>query len=188
MMQNQGVLSAVEPVKGRFFKLKANLERAGVDFAKCYMMDGRAVGMKTPERFDRILLDAPCSSEARFKFNDPESWSHWNTRKIKESAKKQKRLILSAFHALKEGGELVYCTFSFAPEENEKVVASLLKRYDERMVLEPITLPMNNTTPGLTQWQGKVLPESLSYSLRILPDHVFDGFYLCRIRKTSTTR
>jgi len=187
MMNNQGLLSAVEPVKGRFFKLKANLDRAGVEIVKCYMMDGRAVGTKTPERFDRILLDAPCSSEARFKLDKPDSWSHWNTRKVKECAKKQKRLILSAFNALKVGGEMVYCTCSFSPEENELVIASLIKRCGSAVSIEPISLGIENTVEGITEWKGKSLPVEISKSTRVIPNELFDGFYLCRIKKQPDT-
>jgi 16S rRNA (cytosine1407-C5)-methyltransferase len=78
LMQNSGRLSAVEAVKGRFFRLRANLERGGVTNARTFLMDGRAVGRKCPEMFDRVLLDAPCSSEARFSRLDPRSWAHWS--------------------------------------------------------------------------------------------------------------
>ena len=100
LMNNQGVISAVEPVKARYFRLKRNMQAQNVEMVKTYLMDGRAVGNKTPQRFDRIMLDAPCSSEARFSLLDESSWSHWNLKKVKETSKKQKRLIQSAYHAL----------------------------------------------------------------------------------------
>ena len=104
MMNNQGALSAVEPVKNRFFKLKANLEQQGASFVKTYLTDGRTVGGKCPERFDRVLLDAPCSSESRFTQLNPDSWSHWSIKKVKEVARKQKKLLMSALYSLKPGG------------------------------------------------------------------------------------
>ncbi len=185
MMNNQGQISAVESVKGRFFKLQANLARHGATLVKSYLMDGRAVGRKVPERFDRVLLDAPCSSEARFRTDDPGSWSHWNLNKVKQAAHKQKRLLDSAIRSLKPGGCLLYCTCSFSPEENERVVDAQLRRHGELFSLEPIRLPLRNLQPGMTHWQGKTLNPALSHALRVLPDGQMDGFFLCKLRKAQ---
>lgn len=184
MMNNQGQISAVESVKGRFFKLKANLIRHGATLVKSYLMDGRAVGRKVPERFDRVLLDAPCSSEARFRTNDPGSWSHWNLKKVKEAVHKQKRLLDSAIRSLKPGGCLLYCTCSFSPEENEQVVEAQLRRHQGQLSVEPILLPLLNLQPGITQWQGRSLNPALSHAVRVLPNGQMDGFFLCKLRKT----
>lgn len=183
MMQNQGWLSAVEPVKARFFRLKRNLEQQGVNIAHTYLMDGRAVGNKTPQRFDRILLDAPCSSEARFTTLDPSSWAHWNLNKVRETSKKQKRLLLSAVQALKPGGRLLYCTCSFSPEENERIVDYVLKRHADELEVLPMAVPWATIQPGLTQWKDKNLDDRLVHAVRILPDENFDGFFMCLLVK-----
>lgn len=107
-MDNQGWLSAVEPVRDRYFRLKHNRGPTGGEHRHCYQKDGRAVGALTPGGLIRVLLDAPCSSEARFDLNDPDSMAHWSPGKVREVAHKQKRLLLSAIHALKPGGVLVY--------------------------------------------------------------------------------
>lgn len=181
-MQNGGKISAVEPVKGRFFRLQANLERMGVTNTQTYLKDGRAVGSLKPDTFDRVMLDAPCSSESRFRANDPDSIEHWNLRKVAECSKKQKRLILSAFEALKSGGVMMYCTCSFSPEENELVVNSLLKKHDNATLL-PIQLPFDNQSDGLTHWEKKNLDERCALSKRIWPNQHMDGFYLALIQK-----
>ena len=183
-MQNTGVLSAVEAVRPRFFKLRANLEACGVAIAKTYLMDGRAVGRKTPSRFDRILLDAPCSSEARIKPGEPKSWEHWSLRKIKEASRKQRGLILSAYAALKPGGALVYSTCSFAPEENEAVVAHLLEKCPEAHVINT-ALPLDNVQPGLLEWEKMTFPEAISRTTRILPNPHMHGFFIATILKPA---
>ncbi|MDY6847954.1 MAG: RsmB/NOP family class I SAM-dependent RNA methyltransferase [Thermodesulfobacteriota bacterium] len=186
LMKNEGRLSVVEAVKPRFFKLKANLDQQGVEIARMFLMDGRAVGRKCPQMFDRILLDAPCSSEARFSRLDPESWAHWSPRKVKEMARKQKGLIASAWTSLKQGGMLLYCTCSFSPEENELILDRLLRRVGDEAQLEEITLPIENTQPGLTRWRDKTLHPDLCKAVRILPDEMMDGFFLALIRKAAS--
>ncbi|MEM9161336.1 MAG: RsmB/NOP family class I SAM-dependent RNA methyltransferase, partial [Verrucomicrobiota bacterium] len=148
LMRNEGFMTAVEVIKGRFYKLKGNLERCGATMVDSQMMDGRAAGKRWPGRFDRVLLDAPCSSEARFKKGDAKSWEHWSPRKIKETSRKQKRLILAAFDALKPGGTLLYSTCSFAPEENEGIVQSLIKRVGDAVEVLPIPLDLPHARSG----------------------------------------
>ncbi len=186
MMQNQGQIAAVEVVRTRMFRLQANLRRHGATVVRTYLTDGRTVGKKTPERFDRVLLDAPCSTEARFDRRDPSSWKHWSLRKIRESARKQKGLLRSAVTALKPGGVLLYCTCSFAPEENEQVVHGALARLGDVVEIEPIGLPFPNTQPGLTHWDEKDLHPDLARTVRILPNHQMDGFYLCKLTKRQS--
>jgi len=178
-MKNQGRIAAVEPVRGRFHRMRANLQRCGVTNVAFYLADGRRVGRKVPERFDRVLLDAPCSSESRIRLKQPESYNHWKPRKVKECARKQKGLIRSAYEALRPGGELLYCTCSFAPEENEMIVAYLLEA-EPTAELVPVT---DLGREGLTAWQDRILDPRLALCRRILPDNLWDGFFLARIVK-----
>lgn len=146
------------------------------------------VGQLTPERFDRVLLDAPCSSEAQFTRLDPTSWAHWSPKKVKDSARLQARLIRSAWAALKPGGRLIYSTCSLSPEENELAVDGLLTERPDATV-EAIVLPMKPDTvpqmPGLTHWQGRQLNPGLAQSLRILPSNRTNAFYVCCLRKAA---
>ncbi len=181
-MENQGRIAAVEPVKGRFHRMRANLARCGVTCAEFYLADGRTIGRKVPERFDRVLLDSPCSSESRIRLDDPASYRHWSPRKTREMVRKQRGLIRSAYLALKAGGEMMYCTCAFSAEENELVVDYLLRRAPEAELLAP-EVPTRYSLPGLTSWRGKALDTRLSACRRVLPDDLFDGFFIARIRK-----
>ncbi len=190
-MHNQGRIAAVEPVKPRFFRMQANLARCGVTNAVLYQADGRGIGQRTGARFDRILLDAPCSSEARIRLNEPDSWRHWSPRKVRETSRKQKRLLLSAFTALKPGGQLLYCTCAYSHTENEAVVTHLLKREASAQVMaldEAVlqAIPATLRLPGFTHDPGarrqKTQPE-LELACRVLPDNLWDGFFLCLLTK-----
>ena len=172
-----GHLAAVEAVKPRFFKLKALLERYGAPTdtrVRLFLKDGRSVGGAVPERFDRVLIDAPCSSEARFDATDESSVAHWNPRKVAECAHKQRGLLRSGLTALKVGGTLVYSTCSFAPEENEAVVNDVLAACGDAVRVSPVTFPADvPVMPGI----------GLPGAVRILPDTTWDGFFLVRLVK-----
>ena len=183
MMENTGWLSAVELSRERFFRLRDNLESQGVTNAHTYMTDGRSVGKKCPEMFDRILLDAPCSSEARFKTHEPKSMSFWTIHKVKETSKLQRRLLLSAYDALKPGGKLLYCTCSFSPEENESPLQHLLERHGDHLKTLPLTLPFDNIQKPLQRWGKEVFDERIQNGVRILPTDTIDGFFLCLLEK-----
>ena len=187
MMANRGKISAVESVRGRFFRLRANLENHGAILVQTYLKDGIKVWRSCPEQFDRVLLDAACSAEGRFNVNEPSSYGYWSTKKIREMQRKQKRLLFSAVQCLKPGGTLVYSTCTFAPEENEVVVDSVLKRFGEALCLEELGKPPVAVQEGLICWRNRGLHPDLQRAWRILPDGIMEGFFACRLRKLEST-
>ena len=186
-MQNTGEIAAVEVVKGRFFKLRANLEAQGATCVRPFLQDGTKVRRYRPEHFDRVLLDAPCSTEGRFRADEPETYAYWSPRKIKEMARKQRRLLFSAVHCLRPGGVLVYSTCTFAPEENEAVLDKTLRRFGDALRLESLALDLDNTQPALTHWRGKPFKHDLSPARRLLPTPTMEGFFVAKIRKLKAT-
>ncbi len=185
-MEGRGFLSAVEVVSSRFYKLKENLRRGGAAFVRTYLMDGRQVPRKTGPRFDRVLLDAPCSGEARFHQSQPDSFDKWSPRKIRECSRKQLGLIQAGFDALRPGGRMLYCTCSFAPEENEAIVQHLLDKRAPSCQLLEIDLPFANWQAGLAQWERWTFDPSLQQCRRILPTTDHDGLFMALIEKTET--
>lgn len=185
LMNNTGWLSAVEPIRPRYYKLQAALRRYGVTIGHTYLTDGRTVGRKTPNRFDRVLLDAPCSGEARFRAEDPDSYRFWSRRKIREQSRKQRGLIKSAFQATRPGGLLLYSTCSYAPEENESIVDSLLSEFEQDVEVLTPELPISNWQPGLTAWQGDLFDPRVAGARRIIPEGAMDPFFLCLLRKLA---
>lgn len=171
-MANRGSILSVDAVKPRFYRLQANLERCGVTNAVCRRLDGRQLWRTAAERFDRVLLDAPCSSEARFRAGDPETWRHWSIRKNKEMANKQRGLLRSAFRCLKPGGVLVYCTCTFSRRENEATVSYLLRREPSARIVPLDFDDLGTATLSL-----------LDGTRRILPNALFDGFFVARLTK-----
>ena len=115
------------------------------------------------------------------RWDDPASFKLWSRRKVKETQRKQKSLLRSAYAALKPGGVLAYCTCSFGVDENEAVVHHLLEKSDAE--LQPIDHRPARSMPGVSQWQDKALADALRKTLRILPHGVWDGFYIARLTK-----
>jgi len=173
-------VSSVEPDKSRFFMMKRNFKESLAKNIQTYNKDGRFIYKVCPELFDAVFLDAPCSSEAHIDINKGITW--WSPRRIYKFAKLQKELIISAFESLKSGGEMVYATCTFAPEENEAVVNFLLARYPNASLL-PIEHNLPNIQEGLTKWQEEEYSLELQKSLRFLPQGAYSGFFMTKIAK-----
>ena len=149
LMGNQGNIWAVESVRGRFFRLRDNLARHGAENVQTHLADGTRIWRRHPEHFDRVLLDAPCSSEGRFRADAPKTYAYWSEKKIAEASRKQRRLCYSAVQCLKPGGVLVYSTCTFAPEENEAIINRVLRQFAGALTVEDIALPFANAAVGL---------------------------------------
>ena len=185
MMSNQGVMVAVEAVKGRFFRLKSVCELLGATSVICKLCDTRRFRPSDGELFDRVLVDAPCSSEGRFKADDPESVAYWSLRKIKEMSYKQKGILMSASRLLKTGGILVYATCTFSPEENEEVVDWFLRKSEGAFVVEDAGVPGVPRLPCLTQWGKAEYHPDVMICLRVKPDQTYAGFFVAKLRRIS---
>ncbi|WP_234697170.1 RsmB/NOP family class I SAM-dependent RNA methyltransferase [Nitrosophilus alvini] len=182
LLENRGKISAVEPDRNRFFMLKRNFKISGAKNIRAYQKDGRTIGKRCPEYFDKVLLDAPCSSESKFDLSIENPVKYWSIRRVYRNSRLQKELILSAWESLKPGGVLVYATCTFSPEENEEVVNFLLEKRADAFLTEPDII-LENFKSGLTFWEGRAFDESLKKAVRIVPDGLFDGFFLAKIKK-----
>ena len=181
-MQNQGEVLALENVKDRYYKLKSVVTRLDARIVRPRFMDARKL-RPDQNAFDKILVDAPCSSEGRFQIGKKETYAYWSLRKIKEMVRKQRGLLLKATRLLKSGGVLVFSTCTFAPEENEGVVDWLLKKTSDTMDVVPIAVDGIKTYPAVTEWQGKTFRSEVSRCLRVLPDDIMEGFFIAKFTK-----
>ncbi|NTV29124.1 MAG: RsmB/NOP family class I SAM-dependent RNA methyltransferase [Candidatus Omnitrophica bacterium] len=182
MMQGQGEIVAVESVKGRFYKLRAVCELLGARNVSIKLADVRRLRFEG-QSFDKVLVDAPCSSEGRFKVAIPKSFAYWSERKIKEMSHKQKGILLNAARGLKPGGVLVYSTCTFAPEENEEVVDWFLRKTDGAFRLEQVDLPGVRRYTALLGWRNTVYKHDLAPCVRILPGEGFGGFFIACFKR-----
>lgn len=82
------------------------------------------------EAYNKILLDAPCSSE-RHIFDSEQHLKDWRPGRTKRLAALQWTMLASAWLVLEKGGRLVYSTCSISPLENDGVVKKLAKKFKE---------------------------------------------------------
>ena len=187
MMNNEGTIFCVEPIRDRFYKLRSVIEQMDVHNAVLKMTDGRK--FRSVEQFDKVLVDAPCSSEGRFRLSDKKSYAFWSLRKIKEMVQKQRGLLLNASRLLKPGGTLVYSTCTFAPEENEGVVDWLLRKTKNALYVEPAAVPGVAAYPAIVRWGEKDFSPDVRKCLRVLPSGDMEGFFVAKmIKQPFTTR
>lgn len=183
-MKKKGELIANEPNKDRFFRLLANLKQQRLDdFVICKKYLGERYGKYYREYFDRVLVDAPCSSEARFDRQDEKSIRYWSRHKIKALSRLQKKLLLSAVNCVKKGGTIVYSTCTFAPEENELLLNNILKKHPEVSLLA--ISYQGKKLPIIRSWKEKEVSDELQSALRIFPDEVHEGFFIALLQKNA---
>jgi len=185
MMKNQGSIIANDVSVGRISILSANLERCGVTNTVIIRHNGVEICAKLRKmrwQVDKILVDAPCSGEGNIR-SSPRTLLEWSEGLLKSLSGKQKRLAESVIDVLKPGGEMIYSTCTYAPEENELVVQHLLDNYDVK-ILE-VKLPLK-TRPGLLEWKGQKFDKDMKKAVRIYHhDNDMEGFFLCKLKKLS---
>ena len=177
LMKNEGYILANELDKLRCERLKYNVNMQGAKIVETINENGRIIGDKYPEYFDKVLLDTPCSGEGRFIVNDVKTYKNWSTKQVEELIKVQKDLFTSAVKALKINGEMVYSTCTLNLKENEEIVNWAIKEYP--LELEQIKIDLKNTIKGVT----KGLDSSLSKSIKMIPTKNQEGFYIAKLRK-----
>ena len=186
MMKNDGTIIANEISMGRIGILNSNLERCGVMNTIVTRKEGFALCerflKKTQFKFDKILVDAPCSGEGTLR-KSPTTFQMWNINMIKKIAGTQRRLAEAALKILKVGGTMIYSTCTLAPEEDEMIVDHLIKNFD--IEVEKIILPLKFRS-GVCEWEGKKLSGEVEKCLRLYPqDNDTDGFFVAKIKKLS---
>lgn len=188
-MDDKGLIVANELSASRSKKLAANLDRLGCTNTVLTQIDGTYMDTFFDQEFDKILLDAPCSSEGAGRKQSDFFEKLWSERKIYEAAKIQKKLIISAFHMLRPDGEMIYSTCTTAPEENEAVVQHLIDTYGDKVQILPLDLGDIPHSTGLTKFFKQKFSTKITKHAKRLWPHLHndkwdsESFFICRITK-----
>ena len=186
-LRGQGLLVSNEYVAARAEILKSNLERMGVPNAVVLNETPARIAAALPEFFDRVLVDAPCSGEGMFR-KEPAALAQHCEALVKQCAELGADILDSAAAALAPGGELVYSTCTFAPEEDEGQVAAFLQRHPE-FALADVLGHVDYTfgSEGEANRTGG-LPLDVSKVRRIWPCQGGEGHFMARLVKAGTPR
>jgi 16S rRNA (cytosine967-C5)-methyltransferase len=150
-LQGGAVLTANEVVPARA-QLVRNALAAFENPPEVLELDGTTIGELHPERFDRILLDAPCTGLGALRRRPEARWRKV-PRDVAQLAGLQQGLIAAALQALKPGGILAYVTCSPHLAETKVIVETALKK-----------------TPGVERLNTKAVLDSLTTETLDLPE------------------
>ena len=173
LMNNKGLIISNDISRQRCSSIVENIERLGIGNTIVTNNDFEKISYLYKNTFDKIILDAPCSGSGMMR-KDSRMIDDWSYNKVLKNQEIQKSLILTAFDMLKEGGTMVYSTCSFSYEENEEVIAYLLKERNAK------TIPLPKS-------EFFYVDNNLPYGVHLFP-HLFEGegHYICLIQKEGT--
>ena len=130
--------------------------------------DATRWGVYEKEVYDKILLDAPCSSE-RHVMVSPEHLADWSPSKTKRMAQQQHAMLCGALDALKVGGQILYSTCSISSIENSDCIAYFLKKRPSQVKVVELVLDKG---------------EKCEYGHQFWPDVSGEGpIYCCLLEK-----
>ena len=170
---NTASITACEKNKIRAERLQFNLERQGA--TRVNVMNEDARQLSDLFRFDKILLDAPCSGSGTILIEEGEPARRMTPDWLKKTAATQKAMLTKALKLLSKGHTMVYSTCSILQMENEDVLKAVLPASGAEIV--PVQHEMMQHLP--------LLPVSVPGVVCVKPDQLHEGFFAAIIRKTK---
>ncbi len=183
MLNGSGLLVANDISSSRTRALLRNIELFGITNAFVTNETPAHLKDRFPEFFHKILLDAPCSGEGMFRKEEALA-RDWTPEKSDELSVLQKELILQAADMLRPGGQLLYSTCTFAPNEDEEVISYLLENRPDMELLELPTY--EGFAPGIPAWGNG--NSALSRCVHLFPHKMQgEGHFMALFRKEGRT-
>lgn len=157
-MNNQGRIIASDIYKRKMEIVDREAKRLGIYNIETRTWDATRVDSSLIGKADKVLVDAPCSGLGVIR-RKPEIKFKEQTVVTKLLPEKQRQILAASANYLKPGGELMYCTCTINPKENEQIVSDFLKKNRQ--------FSLDETKQLLPQVNGT------------------DGFFICRLKKHS---
>ena len=186
-MQNKGHIDAVEPDFIRVQRLEHNLKLLGATIVNVHQSRGESFCNGVENKYDRVLVDAPCSGEGRFCVYDKSSYAAYRADDVNKFHKIQAKLLKAAMNAVKPGGTVLYSTCTLNRFENEEVLQDALSNFNCKIV--PLPKNLTTLTEALTPISSTPtypkLRKDISNAIRIVPSTRVEGFFLAKIIKDN---
>jgi 16S rRNA (cytosine967-C5)-methyltransferase len=174
LMENRGRILATDLRKNKLERLRIEMTRLGVGIVDTCPADLlQPEKVRFTEKFDRILLDAPCTGMGVLQRNPDGKWRH-DAAALQTHHRRQTALLDNASAYLKPGGLLVYAVCSFEPEENEEVIRGFLQKHPDFVIDHPRLERVDH--------HGKLLT-SEGFLKTIPHRHHMDGFFAAALKK-----
>lgn len=171
MCNNKANLTAVELHKDRFERLKYNCDKQGVN---ALLMNMNALDLNDMFKFDKILLDAPCSGSGTLDISNNKYQNTFTSELIKKCVSTQKKLIKKVSKLLNTGGLLIYSTCSLLKCENEDIVDYALENGFD---VDFCSIKINKNTFSAGSSVNK------NVYIKVFPDKIWEGFFVAKLHK-----
>ena len=172
MTGNRAQITACERHAARAERMKFNLQRQGATRVNVMNIDSRQ--LDDMFRFDRVLLDAPCSGSGTIQLRE-NSRARFTKEYLDKTAKTQEALLVKALSLLRPGCEMVYSTCSILERENEEIVRRAMRKTGAQLV--PIDTRAFDGVP--------LLPVTLPGTMCVCPDAEYEGFFVAKLRRVK---
>jgi len=147
-MHNEGKIIAGDLDPGRLKLVRDNCARLGVTCVTTQVGNSLLAPPAAIEKFDRILVDAPCSNSGVMRRRVDLRW-RIQPSELERLRRTQLDLLNQAAGRLAPGGVLVYSTCSLEPEENSQVVQQFLAAQGKfKLAAERQLLPFADQVDG----------------------------------------
>lgn len=177
LISEESILVSNEVIGNRIPALEQNIIKWGA--SNCILTQNDPEAFESfSQKFDIIIVDAPCSGEGMFRKHDY-AISEWNPNNVHLCSLRQQRILENVWPALKENGLLLYSTCTYNLEENEKNISKFLNSR------EGLSLRLEHHET----WKIKASNYEGVHGYRMMP-HLTqsEGFFLSVIRKTESEK
>lgn len=167
-MDNRGTIDAWDIYPHKINLIEGNAKRLGISIIHAEVRDGTVPDPSRYNRYDRVLVDAPCSGLGVIGHKPEMKWKR-SEADLFEFPKIQKKLLEKACRYLKKDGILVYSTCTLNKKENENIIEEFLSSH-----------------PGFSSVDFSIptAGESQSGMMTLWPEQFgSDGFFLAKLRK-----
>ena len=174
LMLNQGNIFAVDSNAEKLQQLNAEMRRLGIFNVTTACQD-----LQTPvepfhhNRYDRVLLDAPCSGLGVVRRNPDIKWNA-SVARVERQASVQKQILKNIAELVKPEGILVYAVCSMEFEENEAVIEDFLKNQPDFVI--------DKRWGALPEAMRPTIKSKTGFTTLAFIEQM-DGFYLARLKR-----
>ena len=170
LTNNNAYITACEMNKIRADRLRFNLK---MQDAKAVVIEKDARNLDDFLKFDKILLDAPCSGSGTIYVAENSKEILYIENFANKLENTQTKLLEKAIKLLKKNEEMVYSTCSILERENENIV----KKFLDKGLVEVVN-DYDNKFENI-----KKLPCKINGAICVMPDENYEGFFMVKLRK-----